>query len=101
MRRGLKRGVKTMPTIEYYLQNADELAQKILDQFETSSKPVSPEFQDLFDKASQYVVAKRVEEKRKADPALRGPDRVEENAVAWAFAEAYKSYEENRKAAKA
>lgn len=90
-----------MPTIEYYLQHADELAQKILDDFEASAKPVSPEFQDLFEKASQLLVAKRVSEKRQADPALRGPDRVEQNAAAVAFAEAYKSFEDNRQAAKA
>jgi hypothetical protein len=90
-----------VPTIEYYLQHADDLAQKILDDWEASTKPVSPEFQGLFDRASQYLIARRVADKRHTDPALTGPDHVEENAARAEFAEAYKRFDENRKAAKA
>jgi hypothetical protein len=88
-----------MPTIDDYFQRADDLAQKVLNDWEASTKPVSPEFQSLFDKASQYTVARRVEQKRQNDPEVAGPDRVEEHAARLAFAEAYKSFEENRKAA--
>jgi hypothetical protein len=90
-----------MQTIEYYLQHADDLAAKVLDVWETSTKPVSPEFQSLFDKASQYLIARKVADKRHSDPGLVGPDGVEENATRAAFADAYKRYEENRKAARA
>ena len=87
-----------MATTEYYFQHADELAQKLLEDWEARTKPVSPEFQSLFDKASQYLIARRVADKRHSDPALVGPDRTEENAAGYAFAEAYKSLEENHKA---
>lgn len=90
-----------MPTIEYYFQHADELAQKTLNDWEASPKPVSPEFQSLFDKASQFLIARRIADKRHTDSALAAPDRVEERAAGLEFAKAYKRFEENHEAAKA
>ncbi len=88
-----------MRPIEYYMEHADELAQKVEDGWEINSRASNTEFQDVFDKASQYLVVKRVEDKRRGQKDLERPDAVEEGATKLAFAKAYKNFEERRQAA--
>ncbi len=88
-----------MQPIEYYLEHAGELALKVVDAWEVNPRTGNTEFQDVFDKASQYLVAKRVEDKRRGQKDLERPDAVEEGATRLAFAKAYKNFEERRQAA--
>lgn len=90
-----------MRPIEYYVEHADELAQKVVDDWEKNMQARSAEFQALFDNASQYLIAKRVADKRRGEADLERPDAVEENATLRAFAEAYKRYDERANVAQA
>jgi len=88
-----------MPSIEWCLEHADELAQEVISTWEAKTEadkpaPVSDDFSALFDKASQYVVAKSNADHRRQFPDLNKIDAVEEQATRQAFAEAYKSYSE-------
>lgn len=85
-----------MPTLDYYMQHADELAKRVIEAWELGKQSSNPTFEELFDKASQYTVAKRVAEERQGQPDLEGPDQTEEQATLLAFAEAYKAFDESQ-----
>lgn len=91
-----------MPTIEWYMEHADDLAREVMDSWELkteadNAEPVSDDFQALFDKASQYRVAKSTANERRQFADLNAIDAVEEKATRQAFAEAYKSYSEKKR----
>ena len=90
-----------MRPIEYYMEHTDELAQKVEDDWEKNMQARSADFQALFDKATQYLIAKRVADKRRGEADLERPDAVEKKATQQAFAKAYKMYEEKQNAARA
>ena len=89
-----------MPSIEWCVEHPDELAQEVISTWEAKTEadkpaPLSDDFSALFDKASQYLVAKtNADHRRRQFPDLNKFDAVEEKATLQAFAEAYKSYSE-------
>jgi hypothetical protein len=88
-----------MPSIEWYVEHADELAEKVVNAWELKTQadkaaPLSNDFKLLFDKACQYRSAKSAADSRRQFVDLKAIDEVEEKATRQAFAEAYKNYSE-------
>jgi hypothetical protein len=83
--------------IEWYLEHADELAQKVVDAWGLNIQPDEPpsftdDFKGLFDKAYRYRQATRQADERRQSNTLSQADVTDEKAARQAFAEAYKAF---------
>ena len=86
-----------MRPIEWYLEHADELAQKVVDAWEPNIQPGEPpsfteDLKALFNKAYRYIEAKRQADDRRQSNTLSEADVSEEKAARRAFAEAYEAF---------
>ena len=88
--------IETQP-IDWYLEHADELAQKVVDAWEPTIQPGAPpsfteDLKALFNKAYRYRQAKRQADDRRQSNTLSEADVTEEKASRRAFAEAYRAF---------
>jgi hypothetical protein len=85
-----------MPPIEEYLEQADKLAQDVVNAWGPSAASghaaeQSPEFKALFDKACLYRTAREIADGRRQLNILSEQDAANEKATRQAFAESYKA----------
>jgi hypothetical protein len=94
----VQRGIPKMPPLEHYLENADTLAQEVVNTWGQvgNSAPLTTQFNALLDKACAYRNAKRLADNRREHNMLSEQDEAEEKATRQAFAEAYKAFYEKR-----
>jgi hypothetical protein len=93
-----------MPPIEEYLEQADELAQNIVNAWGINTQAgsgelLSNDFKALFDKGCTYRTAKQIADTYRENGVPSERVAAEESAARQAFAEAYKSDSERRRAA--
>ena len=80
-----------MQPIEWYLEHADELAQKVVNAW-GSNVSFTDDLKALFDKAYRYLEAKREAGDRRQSGTLSEADAAEEKTARQTFAEAYKGF---------
>ena len=85
-----------MLPIEEYLEQADKLAQDVVNAWGPSAASghateQSPEFKALFDKACLYRTAREIADNHRKHSVLIEDDEAEEKATRQAFAESYKA----------
>ena len=84
-----------MPTIEEYLENADELAQRVINTWGPAFPArLSPEFDYLLDKTCKYRTAKDIADNRREFDSLPKQDEDREITSRLDFAKAYKAFYE-------
>jgi hypothetical protein len=85
-----------MPSIEYCLENAYELAQEFISQCSPliNAPSLSPDAKDLFEKAREYRIRRGVEENYRENGKLTVKEEAEAEAARQAFAQAYKTFRE-------
>lgn len=91
-----------MPRLEEYLEDADRLAQKVVDAWAVNrqaGKPTSAQFMNVFDKACRHIEARRHADDRRKFNDLSEQDAAEEKAARQAFAEARRALDEEHDAA--
>ena len=82
--------IETQP-IDWYLEHADELAQKVVNAW-GSNVSFTEDLKALFNKAYRYRQAKRQADDRRQSNTLSEADVTEEKASRRAFAEAYRAF---------
>ena len=92
-----------MPPLEEYLEDADDLAQRVVDTWRAnvpaSNAPLlTTRFKDLVNKACLYKYARRLADNHREHNVLSEQDESEEKATREAFALAYKAYYERHAA---
>lgn len=93
-----------MPSIEEYLERADDLAQEVVNAWGVNMQAgnaalLTDEFKSVFDKACRYRDAKEVADNHREFSMLSERDAAEEMTTRQAFAEAYKILWEKHHAA--
>ena len=104
MRRSLEnRGVAAMnkAPLESYLENADKLAQDVVNAWGLNvtagnAELLTPEFKALVDKTFLYRTLKQVADNHRDFGVLTEREGAEEQAARCTFAEAYKDFYEER-----
>jgi len=88
-----------MPSLEECLEQADLLAQEVVNAEGVNrqvGKPSSAQFMDMFDKARRYLTAKRHADDGRKHHELTKEGSTDEQATRRTFAEAYKSWHEEQ-----
>ena len=93
-----------MPPIEEYLQNADTLAQEVVNACGINvtagnAELLAPDFKALCEKAFIYRETKRLADNHREHGGVSQRLAAEEKATRQAFAEAYKAFYEKHAAA--
>jgi len=81
-----------MPSLETYLERADELAEVLTNIWNASEANLTPEFSTLLHKTFLYKTARQIAENHKAFNILSKRDQVKESAARLIFARASKIY---------
>jgi hypothetical protein len=90
-----------MPPIEEYLEQADELAQEVVNAWainKNAGTDTIPEFDALFDKTCLYRTAREIADNHREFNLLSEQGAAEEKATWQAFAESYKAFHEKHAA---
>lgn len=90
-----------MPSVEYYLEHADELVQDVVNAWAMNMKAgntalLTAEFKDLFVKTCWYRTIKSVADNHRELKVLSEQEATEEQTARLAFVEAYMNLHENR-----
>ena len=93
-----------MPPIEEYLQNADRLAQDVVNAWGLNvtagnAKLLTKEFREICDRAFSYRETKRLADNHREFGGMSEKLAADEGATRQAFAEAYKAFHEKHAAA--
>jgi len=93
-----------MAILEACLENADELAARVVDGWAQSTvaghgKDMTPAYRALFEKACSYRTAKGVVENHRKSDCLGEEEVSEETETRQAFAQAYKAFADEHEAA--
>jgi hypothetical protein len=78
-----------MPSLETYLECADELAEEVVNAWNASAANLTPEFRILLHQAFLYKSARQKAEDHRAFDILSNRDEVEETAARLIFVRAY------------
>jgi hypothetical protein len=81
-----------MPSLETYLERADELAQDVINAWNALSANSTPEFGALLHKTFLYKTARHTAENHRAFDILSDSDEAKERAARLIFVRAYKIY---------
>jgi hypothetical protein len=93
-----------MATLEACLENADELASRVVDGWARNTiagngADITPEYRALFEKANSYRTAKGVAEDHRRFNGLSEAEAAEERETRQAFAQAYKIFADRHETA--
>jgi hypothetical protein len=81
-----------MPSLETYLERADEQAQDVINVWNASEANLTPEFKTLLHIAFLYKTARQIAENHRAFDILSDSDEIKERAARLMFVRAYKIY---------